>query len=181
MVARGGGGGPRYRCPMPPPAAAEQRLVLIAYDGSRQAKGAIVEAGRELGAGRRAIVLTVREPLDQIAFVGLGGAATIGAETVSAMQEAAGKEAASVAEEGAQLAREAGFDAAARVAVGASPWQEIVAIADELDAGVIAIGSRGRTGLPKVLLGSVASAVAQHSRRSVLIVHPEATGKPEEG
>jgi nucleotide-binding universal stress UspA family protein len=38
---------------------------------------------------------------------------------------------------------------------------------------LIAIGSRGRTGLSKVLLGSVASAVAQHSGRSVLIVHPE--------
>lgn len=50
---------------------AEQRPVLIAYDGSSQAKGAIAEAGRELDAGRRAVVLTVREPLDQIVFAGL--------------------------------------------------------------------------------------------------------------
>jgi len=51
--------------------------VLIAYDGSPQAKGAIVEAGRELGAGRRAVVLNVREPLDQIAFAGLGRRTTL--------------------------------------------------------------------------------------------------------
>jgi hypothetical protein len=38
---------------MSPPADAEQRPALIAFDGSPQAKGAIVEAGRELGAGRR--------------------------------------------------------------------------------------------------------------------------------
>lgn len=156
------------------------RPVLNAYDGSRQAKGAIAEAGRELGAGRRAVVLTVREPLDQIVFAGLGGRTTLDPATVSAMQGAAANEATAVAEEGAQLAREAGFDAEARVEVAASPWQEIVAIADELDAGVIAIGSHGRTGLPKVLLGSVAAAVAQHSRRSVLIVHPETAGESAE-
>jgi nucleotide-binding universal stress UspA family protein len=95
------------------------------------------------------------------------------------MQEAAQNEATVVAEEGAALAREAGFDAEPRVESAASAWQEIVAVADELDADVIAIGSRGRTGLTKVLLGSVASAVAQHSRRSVLIVHPETVGEAE--
>jgi nucleotide-binding universal stress UspA family protein len=94
------------------------------------------------------------------------------------LQEAAAKEADAVAEEGARLAGEAEFEAEARVEVAASPWQKIVAIADELDVGVIAIGSHGRTGLQKVLLGSVASAVVQHSRRSVLVVHPEA-GDPE--
>ena len=33
------------------------------------------------------------------------------------------------------------------------------------------LGSHGRTGLAGVLVGSVAAAVASHSRRSVLIVH----------
>ena len=35
----------------------------------------------------------------------------------------------------------------------------------------IVLGSHGRTGLAGVLIGSVAEAVAAHSRRSVLIVH----------
>ena len=165
---------------MAPTAESDQRPVLIAYDGSRQAKGAIAEAGRELSGGRRAVVLTVREPVDQIAFAGLGGGTMLDPATVSSMQESAAGEALAVAEEGAQLARDAGFAAEARVGVGATPWQEIVTIADEIGAGVIAIGSRGRTGLPKVLLGSVASAVAQHSRRSVLIVHPDVEGQPDE-
>jgi nucleotide-binding universal stress UspA family protein len=108
------------------------------------------------------------------------GGTTLDPATVSAMQEAAQNEAAVVAEEGAGLAREAGFAAEGRVEVGPSPWQAIVTVADQLEASVIAIGSRGRTGLPRVLLGSVASAVAQHSRRSVLIVHP-ATASSEEG
>lgn len=167
---------------MSPAADAEQRPVVIAYDGSSQAKGAIAEAGRELGGGRRAVVLTVREPLDQIVFAGLGGGTMLDSATVSAMQESAESEAGAVAEEGARLAGDAGFAAEARVEAAPSPWQEIVAIADELDAGVIVMGSRGRSGLPRVLLGSVASAVAQHSRRSVFIVRPEvAAGEPDEG
>ncbi|HWH20372.1 MAG TPA: universal stress protein [Solirubrobacterales bacterium] len=151
-----------------------QRPVLIAYDGSDQAKGAIAEAGRVLGPGRRAVVLIVREPIESFDFAGLGGGTTIDPATVSAMQESAHNEATVVAEEGAALANDAGFVAEPRVEIGPTPWQEIVAVGDELDADVIAIGSRGRTGLTKVLLGSVASAVAQHSGRSVLIVHPSA-------
>jgi nucleotide-binding universal stress UspA family protein len=166
---------------MSPTADVDQRPVLIAYDGSSQAKGAIVEAGLQLAGGRRAVVLTVREPLEQIAFAGMGRGTILDPATVSAMQDAAANEAAVVAEEGAQLAREAGFAAEARVELAPSPSQEIVAVADELDAGVIAIGSRGRTGLPKMLLGSVASAVAQHSRRSVLIVHAEASDAADAG
>jgi nucleotide-binding universal stress UspA family protein len=165
---------------MSPSADAEQRPVLIAYDGSSQAKGAIVVAGREFGGGRRAVVLTVREPLDEIVFAGLGGGTMLDPATYSTMQESAEKEAGAVAEEGGRLAQDAGFSAEARVEAAPSPWQAIVAIADELEAAVIVIGSRGRTGLPKVLLGSVASAVAQHSRRSVLLVHPEAVGEPDE-
>jgi nucleotide-binding universal stress UspA family protein len=148
------------------------RPVLIAYDGSDQAKRAIAEAGRVLGPGRRAVVLTVREPIESYDFVGLGGATTLDPATVSAMQESAHNEATVVAEEGAALARDAGFVAEPRVEVGPTPWEEIVGVGEELDADLIAIGSRGRTGLKKVLLGSVASAVAQHSGRSVLIVHP---------
>jgi nucleotide-binding universal stress UspA family protein len=127
-----------------------------------------------LGGRRRAVVLTVREWTEGYDFAGLGGATTLDPATVSAMQDAAQNEAAAIAEEGAALAREAGFLAEARVEASATPWQEIVAVGDELNAEVIAIGSRGRTGLKKVLLGSVASAVAQHSGRSVLIVHPDA-------
>lgn len=154
-----------------------QRPVLIAYDGSDQAKGAITAAGRVLGAGRAAVVLIVREPIESYDFVGLGGATTLDPATVSAMQESAQNEATVVAEEGAALARDAGFVAEPRVEVGPTPWQEIVRVGDELDADVIAIGSRGRTGLTKVLLGSVASAVAQHSGRSVLIVHPDSASR----
>ena len=85
---------------MPPSADAEKRPVLIAYDGSDHSKGAIAEAGRELASGRRAVVLTVREPFEKIAFAGLGGEIVLDPATLSAMQESAENEALAAAEDG---------------------------------------------------------------------------------
>jgi len=59
----------------------------------------------------------------------------------------------------------------AAVRSAASTWKGIVKIADAHDSSLIVLGSHGRTGLAGVLIGSVAEAVAAHSRRSVLIIH----------
>lgn len=149
---------------------ADARPLLIAYDGSAHSKEAIADAGRQLQGWRHAVVLTVREPLEQVPFMSTLGA-SVDAGTFQTLQESAAKEAAGVAEEGAELAREAGFEAEARVELGSTPWERIVEVGEEIDAGMIVIGSRGLTGLKRAVLGSVAAAVAQHSGRSVLIVH----------
>ena len=75
------------------------------------------------------------------------------------------------AADGASLAEAAGFSARGLEIEAAPTWKGIVHAADEHDASLIVLGSHGRTGLAGVLLGSVAEAVAAHSRRSVLIVH----------
>lgn len=49
--------------------------------------------------------------------------------------------------------------------------EAILAAAERLDVDVIAVGSHGRTGLPRALIGSVAEQVARRSRRPVFIVH----------
>jgi nucleotide-binding universal stress UspA family protein len=48
--------------------------------------------------------------------------------------------------------------------------KEIVADADEVDAGVIVMGSRGRSDLAGLVLGSVAHKVIHMSNRPVLVV-----------
>jgi len=149
---------------------ADARPLLIAYDGSEFAKAAIAEAGRELQSGRRAVVLTIREPLEQVPFMSTLGT-SVDARTFAALQESGAQEATAVAEEGAELARAAGFEAEARIETAPTPWERIVDIGEELDAGLIVVGSRGLTGLKRAVIGSVAAAVAQHSGRSVLIVH----------
>ncbi|MDQ2054138.1 universal stress protein [Halobellus sp. H-GB7] len=51
-----------------------------------------------------------------------------------------------------------------------TPHQEILAYADENDVDLVVLGTHGRTGLPHVLLGSVAERVVQHSEVPVLTV-----------
>lgn len=46
----------------------------------------------------------------------------------------------------------------------------VVAIADELDAGLVVIGSRGRRGLATLVLGSVSHHVSHHVRRPLLVI-----------
>jgi nucleotide-binding universal stress UspA family protein len=55
------------------------------------------------------------------------------------------------------------------VKVGA-PATEIVKAAREWPADVIVIGSHGRTGVPRAILGSVAEAVVRHAPCPVLVV-----------
>jgi nucleotide-binding universal stress UspA family protein len=145
--------------------ADNERPIVIAYDGSDYAKEAIKQAGEQLREGRRAIVLTVYEPLGALGFV--GAPAVVPEE----FEEDVDHKAREVAEEGAGLARDAGFDAEAAVERGDPIWQRIVEFADEHDAGIIVMGSHGRTGISQLLLGSVAGATASHTARPVLIAH----------
>ena len=151
----------------------DNSVVLIAYDGSDFGKAAIEDVARQLAPGRQVLVLTVREPLESIPFLGIGGVA-LDQSAVDAILSETESGAEKVAEEGADLAREAGLEAEALVEIGNPVWRCITEVAEKKDAGLIAIGSHGRSGLSYVLLGSVATAVALHSKRSVMIVHKKA-------
>jgi nucleotide-binding universal stress UspA family protein len=139
--------------------------IVFAYDGSALAKIAIDEAGRQLPPGRDALVLTVWQPFD-VGFVP-AVKLRIDAAEIADVRNAAEQTAA----EGAALAQAAGFKARSAVSEAAPTWKGIVEVADEHHASLIVLGSHGRTGLAGVLIGSVAEAVAAHSRRSVMIVH----------
>jgi universal stress protein A len=70
----------------------------------------------------------------------------------------------------AALANE-GITARALVTVGV-PWQEIVRVATEERADMIVMGTQGRTGLDRLLLGSVAERVVRGAPCPVLTVRP---------
>ena len=74
-----------------------------------------------------------------------------------------------IAEECAARLRAAGRAATAEVRDGDTAAQ-IIAAATEHGADLVVVGSRGRTGLTRALLGSVARNVAHGSQASVLIV-----------
>src|SRR5438270_9658399 len=139
--------------------------VVFAYDGSDLARSGIQEAAQQLAPGREALVLTIWHPFD-VGFLPAGGV-RFDAAQISDVEDAAEQTAA----EGASLAQAAGFSARSATAEATPTWRGIVTVADEHDSSLIVLGSHGRTGLASVLIGSVAEAVAAHSRRSVLIIH----------
>jgi nucleotide-binding universal stress UspA family protein len=141
--------------------------VVFAYDGSELAKRAIDEAGRLLEAGGEALVVTVWQPFD-VGFLPAAGM-QFDAAQIADVRDAAAQTAAA----GAALAEAAGFRAASAEIEQSPTWRGISELADARDARLIVLGSHGRSGLAGALVGSVASAVAAHSRRSVLIVHRE--------
>ena len=145
--------------------ADKARPILIAYDGSDYAKAAIKQAGEQLREGRRAIVLTVWQPYTATGFVGAPVVVPV------ELEQDVDREARRVAEEGVRLARRAGFDAEPLVEQGDPVWQRIVESADEHEASILVIGSHGRTGIPRVLMGSVAGTASSHTARPVLIAH----------
>jgi nucleotide-binding universal stress UspA family protein len=147
--------------------AADEKPILIAYDGSDQAKQAIDQAGASLRTPRRAVVLAAYEPLAAIPFWG-APAAMVPAE----MLEEVRKEAARTAEEGAKLAASAGFDASPAIREGVRTWQAILDAAKDADAGMIVLGSHGRGAVGSALMGSVATSVAHHAALPVLICRP---------
>jgi nucleotide-binding universal stress UspA family protein len=155
--------------------ADNDRPILIAYDGSEYAKAAIKQAAEQLRNGRRAIVLTVWQPYGAMGFVGAPAVAPVGVE------DDVERHARGVAEEGARLARSAGFDAEPVAVQGDPIWQRIVESADEHDAGIVVMGSHGRTGISRMLLGSVATTAASHTARPVLIAHDGTQPTEESG
>ena len=53
------------------------------------------------------------------------------------------------------------------------PADQIVAYAQDQGVGLIVIGSRGREGIRRALMGSVSDAVVRHAHCPVMIVRPE--------
>jgi nucleotide-binding universal stress UspA family protein len=141
--------------------------VLICYDGSADAARAIEAAATLLGT-RSAVVLDVAPPITAAESVATISPVVPGA----AFEEMNTADAGRVAARGAELARSSGFDAEARAALGAPTWETVVDVADELDAAVIVIGSRGLNGMREALVGSLSHEVAEHAGRPLLIVPP---------
>ena len=141
--------------------------ILIAYDGSEDARHAIGEAAR-LVPGAKAIVLYARQPLESLAAHLEGHPAL---EDVRAIDAGDRDAAERIAADGAGYANVQGLDAEARVASSVEAVADaILATADEVDASLVVLGSRGRRGLKSILLGSVSHHVLHHARRPALVI-----------
>jgi nucleotide-binding universal stress UspA family protein len=146
--------------------------VLFCYDGSEGSKTAL-RAAADLIKPADAVVLVVWTPAEvQLARAGSFLVAVPNEGEIDAQEAAA---ASKIAEEGATAARSRGYNASARIAqANQSVAKTIDDVAQEIDAGMVVCGQRGRGSIGSALLGSVSHALAAHTKRPVLIApqHP---------
>jgi nucleotide-binding universal stress UspA family protein len=146
-------------------------MILICYDGSDDAKAAIDQAGKLLH-GQPATVLTVWQPFAEVlAETPLGFGIAPGVLNIEEADNASREAAEGLAAEGAELARQVGFNAQARESSRLETTAHaILTEAAEVEASAIVMGSRGLTGLKSLLLGSVSHSVLQRADRTVIVV-----------
>jgi len=155
-----GGPASTYVRDMPP--------VILCYDGSDDAAVAI-ERAAELFPDRPAVVLAAW-PRAHTQFIYAWPNMVI-PEDLEDLDGAAAAAAVELADKGAALARAAGLEAEPLAARADGPlWQTILEVAEQRDAAVIVLGSRGLGGIKSFVLGSVSSAVVHHATRPTLVV-----------
>ena len=144
-----------------------REVILFCYDGSDEAKRSM-ESAADLLATRDAVVVDV-------------GSFLTGAESVAALspdvevpslEKLNRASALERAEEGAVYARRFGFDTQAREALADPAWQGILELADDVDASVIVVGSRGFNGVKELIEHSMSRALAAHASRPLLVIPP---------
>jgi nucleotide-binding universal stress UspA family protein len=140
--------------------------ILLCTDGSDAATDAL-EAGVDLlGAGSHYVLVTVADAPDPDVLTGTGHA---GAELAVGRAH--------------ESARQVVIDVAARLGIddldvrvlGGEPASAICGLASELGARAIVIGTRGRGGLSRALLGSVSDYVVRNAPCTVVVTRAHRT------
>lgn len=147
--------------------------VLACTDGSELAIDALRAGLALLRPGSAVTFVTAVPAPDGTLVTGVGMAGGVmSAETYEQIADDARREAEDVLDRtAAALGRE---DAPRRVIEG-PPGPAICALAADLDAAAIVIGSRGRGGLRRAVLGSVSDHVVRHAPCPVVVSGPRAT------
>ncbi|HWE58154.1 MAG TPA: universal stress protein [Solirubrobacteraceae bacterium] len=146
--------------------------MLFCYDGSDGSKTALA-AAVELIKPADAVVLVVWMPA--AVQLARAGSFVVAVPNEGEIDDEEAIIARQIAEEGAAGARGRGYSASARIAqANESVARTIDEIAQEIDAGLVVCGQRGRGAIGSALLGSVSHALAAHTRRPLLIApqHP---------
>jgi nucleotide-binding universal stress UspA family protein len=149
----------------------EKSVILIAYDGSDDAKAAIAAAAR-LFPGVETTVLTVWQRLiDTLTRSGAAAGVIIDYDEVDQATESAAQ---TRSQEGSQLALDAGLQATPLTSVVDRTVSEaILDAAHQVDASAIVMGTRGLAGIKEALLGSVSHGVIHRADLPVVVIPAE--------
>lgn len=145
--------------------------VLLGVDDSAYSEAAVQHVlSGAFPAGTRFLVVSAAAPI----FAGPGEVSS--PDAVAKVMEAQAQCHREIANRAAERLRKAGLAADARTVV-ADPRSALVEIAHSEGINLVVVGSQGKTGLKKLLLGSVASHVVTHAPCSVLVVRGAAGSK----
>lgn len=111
-------------------------------------------------------VLHVIDPAELVAYGGMEGGAMINYDEIQSQQEERAEE---LFRDARRRAEEHGIELETALVTG-RPAHSILEFVDENDIDHVVIGSHGRTGAKRVLLGSVAETVIRRSRVPVTVV-----------
>jgi len=137
--------------------------ILLAVDDSQFSEAAVRDVAAQAGRnGTEVLVLHVVQPIAATAPPQM-------AAGYAPEMEEAGKQGRALVERVAQTLRGAGVNAQTAVASG-EVRERIIDYAVESGADLIVLGSHGRRGASRFLLGSVAESVARYAPCSVKIV-----------
>lgn len=143
--------------------------VLVPVDGSSTARQAIGKAVAIAQAFKSAV--TVVYVIDPYAFTGVGTDFAYGqAEYLSA----AAAEAEQAIKAAKQVFEDRGISVTGSVVEGHSIYRGILDAAASVNADLVVMGSHGRRGLERLVLGSVTAQVLSHAHVSVLVVREQA-------
>jgi nucleotide-binding universal stress UspA family protein len=144
--------------------------VLVATDGSREAELAATSAAdlaKNTGSELHVAII-----FQETAYVHPYYEVRL-PKVAEQLREQAREEIRKVLDEQVQRIRKSGVEVAeARLETG-EPDGEIVAVAEELGAGLIVLGSRGLGGVRRALMGSVSESVVRHAHCPILVVRQE--------
>ena len=148
------------------------KTILVAVDFS-DASVAAVKQALELAAAFDSKVVALHVIHDPAEAPGFYSSKKAGKKVYRNMEEAAAKMMAAFVEE--HCAKWKKLEVRVRPGI---PGDEIVRQAGEEKADLVVIGTRGHSGLKRLLLGSVADRVIRACPCPVLSVHGDETGKP---
>ena len=139
--------------------------ILVPVDGSSTARQAIDKALAIAEAFKSTVTLVY--VIDPYAFTGMGNDFSYGqAEYL----DAATREGHDAIAASRQVFEARGIPVNGSVVEGSAIYQAILDTAESIDADLVVMGSHGRRGLEKLVLGSVTAQVLSHAHLCVLVV-----------
>jgi nucleotide-binding universal stress UspA family protein len=142
--------------------------ILAAYDGSAESERAAVAAGELAGAFETELHLASVVDMSQVIPYAPAYARIGWEEEIEQAEEETYKRLEEVSD---HIEAASGIQPILHVCNG-QPSAEMVRLGDELGVGLTLVGSRGRGGIKRALMGSVSRSVALHAGGSVLVFRP---------